>query len=181
MLLVTDTHLDGGVDPPGDSKKQLPVTILPQVPVPHCALRARVWMLYEERRIDRGRDAYDESRQTVTLLRVAEDKEDLDIMSADEVSPSVWSIHLCDKEKCDGKENKILQAGVNNGPLRDLVFTDYGQVVKLIHWLKTSLTNTIPEQNLRFGYPLQSTETLVPFRKADDDCQPRNPEPICKQ
>ena len=114
VLLVTGTHLDGDVVPPDDNK-QPPITVLPEVPVPHCALRARVWMLYEERRVDDGRGSYDESRQAVTLVHEAEDKEDLDIMSADEVSPAVWSLQICDKNKCDGQENKPLQASVKNG------------------------------------------------------------------
>ncbi len=54
----------------------------PRVTVPHCALRARVWMLYEERRVDGGRDRYDESKQSVTLVRDAEDKQDVEIVSA---------------------------------------------------------------------------------------------------
>ncbi len=37
-------------------------------------------MLYEERKVDKGREFYDEAKQSVTLVRDAEDKQDLDII-----------------------------------------------------------------------------------------------------
>jgi hypothetical protein len=40
VLLVTGSHLGGDVAS-SNNDKQLPITVLPQVPVPHCALRAR--------------------------------------------------------------------------------------------------------------------------------------------
>ena len=175
VLLVTGTHLDGDVVP-SDDDKQLPITVLPQIPVPHCALRARVWMLYEERRVDGGRESYDESRQAVTLLHEAEDKEDLDIMGADEVSPAVWSIQICDSNKCDGKNSRPLQANVKSGQWRNIVFTDYGQAVKLAHWLRTTQKNTIPEMNLTFNYPGSPSnpkESLVPVKQNDRFMQAR--------
>jgi hypothetical protein len=184
VLLVTGSHLDGDVAPSNDDSKQPPITVLPQVPVPHCALRARVWMLYEERRVDGGRDAYDESRQTVTLLHEAEDKEDLDIMSADEVSPAVWSIQICDSNKCDGKNNRPLQANLKNGNWRNLVFTDYGQAVKLAHGLRTAQKNTVPGSNLTFNYPgdpPNPKESLVPVKQMDDACKPEKTEEISRR
>lgn len=183
VLLVTGSHLDGDVAPSNDDK-QLPITVLPQVPVPHCSLRARVWMLYEERRVDGGRDSYDESRQTVTLLHEAEDKEDLDIMSADEVSPAVWSLQICDSNKCEGKNNRLLQANVKNGQLRNVVFTDYGQAVKLAHGLRTAQKSTIPGSNLTFNYPgdpPNPKESLVPVKQMDDVCKPEKTEEISRR
>ncbi len=59
-------------------------------------------MLYEERHIDSGRDSYDESKQNVTMVHDAEDKQDVDIVSADEVSPAVWSLKLCENSQCTG-------------------------------------------------------------------------------
>ena len=57
VLLVTGTHLDEDIAPEDnkrpnsvDNKRPVPISVLPQVPVPHCALRARIWMLYQQRR-----------------------------------------------------------------------------------------------------------------------------------
>lgn len=191
VLLVTATHLDGdGLEDsqkqPADNNDQKPppITVLPQVPVPHCALRARVWMLYEERQVDSGRDSYDESRQAVSLLRDAEDKEDLDIMSADEVSPAVWSIHICDKPICDGKDAKLLQASAQNGQWRNVVFTDYGQAVKLAHWLRTTQKNAVPGTALTFNYPstpANDKESLVPVKRMKDECAAEQTEVVSRQ
>jgi hypothetical protein len=189
VLLVTGTHLDtdgvspddGKTQPPADGKKELPITVLPQVPVPHCALLARVWMLYEERQVDSGRESYDEARQTVNLLRDAEDQEDLQIMSADEVSPAVWSIQICDSNKCDGKSDNPLQASVKNGQGRKVVFTDYGQAVKLAHWLRTTQHNSIPGSNLIFNYPSDGNHSLIPVKKTGDECQSKKPEEVSQR
>ena len=181
VLLVTATHLDGdgaddgGKQPADNDQKSPPITVLPQVPVPHCALRARVWMLYEKRQVENGRDSYDESRQAVSLLRDAEDKEDLDVMSADEVSPEVWSIQICNKPRCDGEGKRRLQASAKNGQLRNVVFSDYGQAVKLAHWLRTTQKNSVPGTALTFNYPdspANDKESLVPVKKMNDECEP---------
>jgi hypothetical protein len=184
VLLVTGTHLDEDVIPGQDDKKELPITVLPQVPVPHCALRARIWMLYEERRVDGGRDSYDESRQAVTLLRDAEGKEDLDIMSADDVAPAVWSIQICDRPKCDGTDKKFLRASVRNGQWRNVVFADYGQAVKLAHWLRTTQQSTAPDVKLTFNYPStppNQKESLIPLKNMDDECKPEKAQDMARQ
>ena len=43
--------------------------VLPLVPLPHCALRAEVWSIYEQRHVASGNEFYDESRQNVTFMR----------------------------------------------------------------------------------------------------------------
>jgi hypothetical protein len=167
VLLVTATHLDGDVTAVNDASKpsgsdghgEPPITVLPQIPVPHCALRARVWMLYEERQVDDGRDSYSESRQSVSLLHEAEEKEDVDIMSADEVSPAVWSLQICDTPKCEGKSNNPLRAKLGNGDWRTIVFTDYGQAIRLAHWLRTNQNSNIPSSLYTFNYPDTSSDT----------------------
>jgi hypothetical protein len=186
VLLVTATHLDGDLTPVTAGQKQTgddgqsepPLTVLPQIPVPHCALRARVWMLYEERHVDNGREFYDESRQAVTLLREAEDKEDLDIMAADEVSPAVWSLQICDGNQCDRTSDNPLKASLKNGKGRKVVFTDYGQAIKLAHWLRTNQQNTIPGSSYTFNYPDNNSsnskpQSLIPIKKLDDECKPK--------
>jgi hypothetical protein len=117
-----------------DGNKEKPsIDILPQAPVPHCPLKARVWMLYEQRHIEAERKYYDEARQTMTFIRDSDETQDVEIVSADDVSPAVWSLKICNG-KCDPNGNdKNLQAHVSpGGQPRDLVFTDYGLSNSLI-------------------------------------------------
>ena len=194
VLLVTGTHLDNGsgnessgADP---TKPASPIDMLPQAPVPHCALRARVWMLYEERQIDSGRKSYDESKQAVTLLHDAEDKHDIDIMSADEVSPAVWSLKVCGTPNCDGDDGYSypLKARFGDtGQWRKVVFTDYGDAVKVAHWLRTTPPDRRPRPGYAFNYPSAAndpaapspdTESLVPVKKTGDECKAQQSERV---
>jgi hypothetical protein len=200
LLLVTAMHVDGdtqsqksgdeaqaqagaplisvgGSSAPNDAPA--PFDVLPQVPVPHCPLWARVWMLYEERRVDKGRESYDESKQAVTLLRDAEDREDVQIMSADEVSPAVWSIQKCDARNCDTENRTPLHAKISNGKgaWRNVVFTDYGLAVRFAHWLRIAKQETPQGSRYTFDYPNQSKESfniLRPFKKTTDECEPKD-------
>ena len=148
-------------------------------------------MLYEQRRVDSGHESYDESRHAVSLLRDAENKEDLEIMRADEVSPAVWSLQICDRKKCEEKDYKPLQAHAKNGQWwRNVVFTDYGQAVRLAHWLRTTQQNSIPGSNLTFNYPtnpanmsdrLGPVESLVPVKKMQDECKPHDTQRMSRQ
>jgi hypothetical protein len=197
VLLVTAMHVDGDAQsqnaddgPPAQAgapstgpplapiDAPAPFDVLPQVPVPHCPLRARVWMLYEERRVDQGRESYDESKQAVTLARDAEEKADVPIMSADEVSPAVWSIQICDARKCDTDNKTPLQATVGNskGVSRNVVFTDYGLAVRFAHWLRVTQNNTPKGSKYTFNYPSLSEDSyqiLRPFKKTGDECKPQ--------
>jgi hypothetical protein len=187
VLLVKGFHLDDEGQQHGS-----PIDVLPQVPVPHCALRARVWMLYEGRAVkDGGAKFYDEAQQDVTLFRDAQDKEDLDIMSADEVSPAVWSLEKCENGQCeDGDENRNpLRATVKDGPLqfRKLVFADYGVAVKLAHWLRTNQNSPPSDLKYRFDYGRDSFPTpadkvpLVPFKITRDECRPQQDDRITRR
>jgi hypothetical protein len=51
-------------------------------------------MLYEERRIDKGWEFYEESKQEVSFLRKADPPRPAEVVSADDVSPAVWSIQI---------------------------------------------------------------------------------------
>jgi hypothetical protein len=201
VLLVTGTHLDRDTASPQDDTKQpvdadkkrtpSPIDVLPQIPVPHCALRATVWMLYEWREVNKGRESYDESHQEVTLRRDAEDKADVDIMSADEVSPAVWSLEKCENDRCkDGDENRNpLRATVRNGPLqwRKVVFTDYGVAVKLAHWLRTNENGPHSDLKYQFDYGSDSEHgavdkvPLVPVKTTRDECRPQQNDQITRR
>jgi hypothetical protein len=79
---------------------------------------------------------YDESQQDVELIRGGEDKADVEVTSADEVSPAVWSLRICDTSDCDAERPNPLKAmatrkgakrQTSTGVMRDVVFTDYGE------------------------------------------------------
>jgi hypothetical protein len=174
VLLVRGTKLDEVSE--GDRGKPS-IDVLPQAPVPHCPLKARVWMLYEQRHIDAGRKYYDEAKQTVSLVRDEDQKQDVEIVGADDVSPAVWSLKICvDKCDRDGSDKNLkdndLQAHVSSGSKpRKLVFTDYGQAVKLAHWLRHQREGAILS-NLKFNYPVSKfpNASLVPLKNIKNEC-----------
>jgi hypothetical protein len=147
------------------------IDVLPQARVPHCALKAKVWMLYEERHIEAGRKYYDEARQGVQFVRDVDHERDMDIVSADDVSPAVWTLKTCSGECNQTEKDPNLQAFVPDGQSRDLVFTDYGQAVKLAHWLRHHQGATV--SNLQFNYPRPEAphaKSLMPYKMVGDEC-----------
>jgi hypothetical protein len=188
VLLVTGTHFDeDGADRQSAGKKKKPaIDVLPQVPVPHCALRARVWMLYEQRKVDRGHEFYEEGKQSVRLVRDAEDKQDVEIMGADEVSPAVWSLRLCKDPQCtgEGTSEDVLRAKVQPGlagaqnAWRKVVFTDYGVAIRLAYWLKRHETGRLPNPSYKINYPNYTGgtyATLKPAKINGDECKAEAP------
>lgn len=181
VLLVTGTHFDDNGAPDGSSDKAKPVIdVLPQIRVPHCALRARVWMLYEERKVEDGRESYDESKQSVTLIHDAEDKQDEDIVSADEVSPAVWSLKLCKDALCTGDDLPLLQAKVQpagSGPQteaawRKIVFTDYGAAIRVARSLRSGQSNASNNTSYKFNYPGdRGFAAIAPAKVSGDECK----------
>jgi hypothetical protein len=177
VLQVTAGHLqDGAVELNAD---QASITVLPQAPLPHCALRARVWMLYEQRHIEKGREYFDEALQSVSLLRAAEEQKDVDFVAPDDVSPAVWSIQILENGShqpggnARNSEPKFLRAHVAGGLERELVFTDYGMATKLAHWIRTHPGAEV--QHLRFNYEKRDYEagdSVVPVKNTKDVCMP---------
>jgi hypothetical protein len=175
-LLVTGVHLEeGGVSEP--QKNQSPITVLPQAPIPHCPLMARVWMIYEQRLISTGREFYDESRQTVTLQRDADEKKDVEVVSADDISPAVWSIQIVPKEqRKENIEADPVFVGARlepDAPFRELVFTDYGLASKAVHWLRTKCKGSMGK--LKFNYPgdvknPNGKPSLIPVKRTLNEC-----------
>lgn len=195
VLLVTAFHPeDESPSPPSDVKPSAEsekrqanpaIDVLPLVPVPHCALKARVWMLYEERQVADGtNNFYDESRQDVQLIRAGEDKADVEVMSADEVSPAVWSLKICDTSQCEKEPPKFLQAMAKGkgskdqkaaGVMRNVVFADYGKAVNVAHWLRNAAPESPDRSNYIFNYPSAapgSKQALIPFKNTRDECGP---------
>jgi hypothetical protein len=188
-LLVTGTHFEADEQSAGNKPA---IDVRPQLAVPHCALRARVWMLYEERKVEGdGHKYYEEGKQSVTLVRDAENKQPVDIMSADEVSPAVWSLRLCEDNHCaKGDELRAkVQPGRPGSEGRKVVFTDYGVAWRLAYWLRTGKTNTPPHTSYEFIYPRDAygkPVALLPLLpvKADkeDDCnkKPKEERPVAE-
>ena len=182
VLMVAGTHFngDGAEEQSAGDEKKPAIDVLPQGPVPHCALRARVWMIYEKRQVDNGRESYDESKQAVTLVHDAEDKQDVDVVSADEVSPAVWSLKLCEDASCAGDDQVSLKAMVlTDSPAalpkaawRKVVFTDYGVAIRLAHWLRTEQKSTPPNTRYTFNYPGDGAyAALMPVKEKIDACK----------
>ena len=169
VLLVRDIKLNEVSD---DNKDKASIDVLPQAPIPHCPLKAKVWMLYEQRHIDAGRKYYDEAKQTVSFIRDEDKEQYVDIVGADDVSPAVWSLKICDGP-CDPNGNDpTLQAHVSpSGQPRDLVFTDYGQAVKLAHWLRYQQKGATLNK-LQFSYPVDGKPraSLVPYKNTKNEC-----------
>jgi hypothetical protein len=169
VLLVRGIKLDEVFD---GNKDKPSIYVMPQAPIPHCPLKAKVWMLYEQRHIDAGRKYYDEAKQTVSFIRDEDKEQYVDIVGADDVSPAVWSLKICD-DSCDPNGNDpTLQAQVSpSGQPRDLVFTDYGQAVKLAHWLRFQQKGAILNK-MQFSYPIEGKPraSLVPYKNTKNEC-----------
>jgi hypothetical protein len=177
-LLVTGVHLKEDKTSK-DNNSIDPITVLPETPIPHCPLMARVWMLYEQRLIQDGREYYDESRQTVSLLRDADEKEDVQVMGADDVSPAVWSIRIVSNDGTNEKYPPFVRAHIEGkAPWRELVFTDYGLAVRAVHWFRTESDGY--HGQLQFNYPSQLVQragenagekfSLIPVKRTQNEC-----------
>jgi hypothetical protein len=142
-------------------------------------------MLYGERKVADGtNNFYDESQQDVELIRAGEDKADVEVISADEVSPAVWSLRICDTSQCDSEPVKLLQAKVRPtegqdhttpGVMRNVVFADYGKAVAVAHWLRYARNETPHGSKYTFNYPSavqDSKQALVPYKNTRDECKP---------
>jgi hypothetical protein len=169
-LVVTGLHLeDDGKDPT--------IEVLPLVPLPHCALRARVSAVYEQRHIQSGREFYDESRQRVVFIHDVDDERTVDIIGADDVSPFVWTIQLVpigSKPDNQWTNRRALNARFSGGgSWRQLVFSDYGRAASLAHWVRTHAG--VHPSGYEFNYSAGIGLALV--KHATDDCLGPAPRP----
>ena len=161
VLRVIDAHLtDGTKYVDRDSAR---ITVLPEEALPHCPLKARVWMLYERRVITSGEEHYMDGQQEVELVKDGEPVHDVEIVPADDVAPAVWSIRALENE------NETLQATTDHGEMHDLVFTDPGMASELIHWLKANHGGRLQEMQ----FSDLERQTWVPHKQRDNECAPR--------
>jgi hypothetical protein len=168
VLVVTGMHINDGAD--DLTGKAASLTVIPQTQLPHCRLLARIWMLYEQRRITKGREFYDESRQTVELYRDATQPADVEIMGADDVAP-FWVIRIVPpgQTASEQKSEKTKVLGTMlppDGQFRELAFTDYLEASQLAGWVRRNRGAQIGTRIL--NYPAGAS--LVPFRKTEDEC-----------
>jgi len=165
LLLVSNTNLDDDVNATIDAE--------PYSPPPHCALWARVWTIYEIRHVTGGASYFDESRQDVALVQDAEEKHDVEIVPADDVSPAVWSINII-KHDHDGKTTSgPLTGKVDDGSERRFVFTDYGQATKFAHWVRSKKQPGISDLNLNYTPDnYAARDNLVVVKETADACRP---------
>ena len=179
VLLVVDTNLDDG--PSRTNNEPESISVLPQVPLPHCPLLARVWMFYQKREIARGRESYVEGLQDVRLIEDVYPPKDVEIVSADDVAPAAWSIKILPRGQVEHggvDDGPFVEAGVGDGPWRSLVFTDYTKASKLAHWLRLNSEDMVTKEGtkaklgeLNFKYPPRAS--FVPFKTTRTDvCQP---------
>jgi hypothetical protein len=167
VLLVTSGVLEDGAV--GLNEKAASLTVSPQRPIPHCPLMANVWMLYEERRIDKGWEFYEESKQEVSFVRKADPPRTVEVVSADDVSPAVWSIQIMPPPGAP-RSNIIHLLGARadaSSSYRELVFTDFRQASAVARWERTHAGRTV--SNLTFNY-LAEGGSLVPIRKKGSEC-----------
>jgi hypothetical protein len=164
-LVVTGAHLEE------DGKAQS-INVLPLVPLPHCALQAKISAIYEQRHVKSGREFYDEARQNVGFIHDVDEKRTIELMGADDVSPFVWGIQLVPKDEKPGKwdTDKLLNARFSGVGVawRPLVFSDYGRAVKLAHWVRTN------SKKLKLsGYEFNWAEGtgLAVVKRTKDDCR----------
>ena len=134
-------------------------------------------MLYEQRKINLGREYYDESRQAVTLFRDVDKVREVEIVRADDVSPAVWSIQIIPKRRLADSVQIPIFLGArleNNAPFRELVFTDYGLATKAIHWIRTKSTGSAGR--LKLNYPgdgvkgVEMRPSLIPVKRTLNEC-----------
>ena len=137
-----------------------------------------------------GANSTKSSQQQVTLLHGAEAKQDVEIMSADEVSPAVWSIKLfpCNDGKCPPSEDLMAQPSSLGKPdpssWRRVVFTDYGVAIRLAQWLRTHPTEARHTEigSIRFNFPFNSKDnlnsSLRPSKCKKDECKEESPTEV---
>jgi hypothetical protein len=156
VLRVLDAHLSDGtkyVD-----RNDARITVLPEEAVPHCPLKARIWMLYERRMLKSGEPHYMEGRQKVKLIKDGEPVHEVEIVPADDVSPAIWSIRSL--------ENETLKAKTDDGEWHDLVFTDPRMASELIHWLKVNHGGRLQEMQ----FSDLKGQTWIPHKQTDNEC-----------
>jgi hypothetical protein len=182
VLVASSAHLTDGLK--FLPHEQASLDVRPQRILPHCPLLARVWTIYEERKILSGRSSYDEGDQGVSLIRNVtypsaihdptpppcnslaasagqsqncEPGVVIPIVPADDVSPAVWYI------TADGA---AVKAKSGAGAPRKLVFTDYTLASDVIHWIKDQKDPTAIG-NLELSF---SPGLMVPEKCTENTC-----------
>jgi hypothetical protein len=157
-----------------DDAKDLTMKVLPLAPLPHCALRADIWSIYEQRHVNAGNEFYDESHQDVTFMHDVVVKRTVEIVGADDISPYVWQIQLVPAGKnpnSNWQDRRPLQAKLQDGSFRTLIFSDFGRAQKLAHWVRTHVGKSISQYQTNYGQSEATAEMgLAVVKHTQDDC-----------
>jgi hypothetical protein len=169
-LVVTGLHLD-------EVGKEPSMEVLPLVPLPHCALRAKISAVYEHRHVASGREFYDESKQQVVFIHDVDEERPVDIVGADDVSPFVWRVQLVPNRMNPDNGwvgRRALNARFKNtGSWRQLVFSDYGRAVKLTHWVRTHAGERL--SGYEFNWSVGTG--LAVIKQTQDECVEKSARP----
>lgn len=165
-LVVSSASLENGEQNPR-------IDLLPQNVLPHCSLKAKVWMIYELRNIKNGRKNLLEGLQQVELRQDGFSAGTVDIVPADDIAPAVWSIKVTDSSTKTpvADEAPDLFAQIDKGSRRKLAFTDYLTASELAHWLKTQMAAGAEPRLQNMMFLVDSNKTLTPFKHVTDDCK----------
>jgi hypothetical protein len=112
------------------------------------------------------------------LRRDADEKKDVQVMSADEVSPAVWSIQIVSNDGTEVPDPFVKGHLKGAAPWRELVFTDYGLAVKAIHWFRTQSDgyegkpefNYLEELRKIGGDNAGEKFSLIPVKRTQNEC-----------
>ena len=162
--------------------------ILPVVPLPHCPLKAMVMAVYEQRRIDRGREFYDEGKHKVTFIHNVDDQDDpVTIMGEDDVSPFVWRIQLVpenDKPRNDWVDRNPLTVHVPRGSQGSSSLATTEKPYRLAHWIRTHdarrLAGGRDPVGERYIFDYDGRQGLAIVKQTGDECrgESRKPPPV---
>lgn len=127
-----------------DSKILLPndasIDITLDISPPYCPLIAKVCMIYQLRTIISNQESYIEGDQEIKIEKDSICKEDVNIMTANEIQPNTWQIK--DKES----ETPVYATTFNNESL-DLVFQDFETAYYFAEWMKKTRARYIGKGN----------------------------------
>ena len=169
VLLVSSAHL-------AEDETNPRIAVFPQNALPHCPLKANVWMLYEVRQIEKGRQNYVEGAQQVKLIKGGYDAQSVNIVDADDIAPAVWSVKVTDAANPSPATDTSpdLVGLIEHGTPRRLVFTDYLTATALAHWVKAQLANAPAREPVLNGLSFQvdPSKALTPFKHTRNDCEP---------
>jgi hypothetical protein len=190
VLAVTGLNLDS---------KTPTMDVVPLVPLPHCALKAKVSATYIQRHILKGREFYDEGMHDIQFIESENKIDNVRIVGADDVAPFVWNIQIVPPNgepdnNWDKGQRHALTAVTAGGLIRRIVLSDYGRAVKMAHWVRThpkdklasTPTGSPPEEAGKYSFNYGADQFLkdpigyglAVIKQTGDECQDQTFGPV---